>query len=184
VSIAFIVFARFAIAATFALSAASKVPVVRGFAESLGGYGVPKALWKPVALAVIGIEFALSAVLVFGGGTALVVALSVTVALLLVFSVALSRRLATASAAKAPCFCFGSVARTVSFVDLARNGGLIVLAAGAISAIVSLPSGMHSSTTISAPADAVELALVVVSAVTFAMIWSRVPDIVQLITDK
>ena len=117
--------ARITLAATFGLSAVTKLADRRGFARALRDFGLPAGDALSWLLPVI--EGGLALVLVLVRGAAWPAFLAVAV--LAVFTGAVVANLVGGRAA--PCPCFGPPAagsRPVSAATLARNGYLVALA--------------------------------------------------------
>jgi uncharacterized membrane protein YphA (DoxX/SURF4 family) len=117
--------ARITLAATFGLSAATKLADRRGFALALRDFGMPAGDALSWLLPVI--EGGLALLLVLARGTAWPAFLAVGV--LAVFTGAVVANLVGGRAA--PCPCFGppaAGARPVSAATVARNGCLVALA--------------------------------------------------------
>ncbi len=117
--------ARLALAAVLVFAGAAKVLELEGFRRALPALGVPHAAVGSVAVAVPLAELALAVMLV-PVATAPAAAVGVT-ALLLVVSAALAR--AALTGAVEDCACFGALGALRPRWALARNAGLIGLAA-------------------------------------------------------
>jgi uncharacterized membrane protein YphA (DoxX/SURF4 family) len=118
--------AALVLAAVFALAAAAKWRDLPGTARAMATFGLPRP-WL-VARIVPGVEAALALGLVLTPAASAVVAL----ALLSAFTVLVVLRL-RGGGAGTPCGCFGSWGRsTLSWVDVMRNGLLVVTALIAI----------------------------------------------------
>jgi hypothetical protein len=116
--------ARVDLAAAFALSAGAKLADLPGTAAGLAAFGAPAPALSARALPVLEAALAVG-LLAFPDQPAPGVAALVTVA---VFTAVVGRRLAQGRAV--PCPCFGAREdRPVSVATLARNVGLLVLAA-------------------------------------------------------
>jgi hypothetical protein len=117
--------ARITLAATFGLSAASKLADRPGFARTLREFGLPRSAALSWALPVVEGGLALALVLVRGEPWPAFLA----VAVLALFTGAVVANLI--SGRPAPCPCFGpptAGARPVSAATVARNGYLVALA--------------------------------------------------------
>lgn len=125
--------AAVALAAIFAIAAASKLRDLPGTAERFDALGLPSpsVFAAIVPLAEIGIVLLLLIVPAAGGLAALV-----TLAFFTTFLVGRLR-----AGVHAPCACFGAArALPLSWVDVARNLGLAVLAAAAL--LTDRPGGV------------------------------------------
>jgi hypothetical protein len=119
------VVARITLAATFGLSAATKIGQRRAFAGALKDFGLPRADALSWALPLVEGGLALALVLVTGEAWPAVLAIAV----LAVFTGAVIANLI--GDRPAPCPCFGppaSDARPVSAATIARNGYLAAFA--------------------------------------------------------
>lgn len=113
------------LAAVFARAAFPKLRDRDATARSFAALGLPSG----TAVVVPGVELALAAALILAPGWAAVGAL----ALLAAFSTFLAR--AVRAGVRAPCNCFGSARHApVSWVELARNGLLALVALVALTA--------------------------------------------------
>ncbi len=121
------------LAAAFAVAALTKLADPAATARTFAALGVPRP-W-PMARAVPLVEALLAVGLVVAPGWAAVAGLVVLAG----FTVFLAGRLR--AGVRTPCGCFGSGKDPLSWVDLARNGGLLLLAAVAVGADApSVPS--------------------------------------------
>jgi len=117
--------ARITLAATFGLSAATKLADRRGFARALGAFGMPASDALSWLLPLI--EGGLAPVLVLVRGAAWPAFLAVAV--LALFTGAVVANLVGGRAAPCPCFGLPAAgARPVSAATVARNGYLVALA--------------------------------------------------------
>jgi hypothetical protein len=116
--------ARVDLAVAFALSAGAKLADLRGTTAGLAAFGAPAPALSARVLPALEAALAVG-LLAFPDAPAPGVAALLTVA---VFTVMVGRRLAQGRAV--PCPCFGArEGRPVSVATLARNLGLLVLAA-------------------------------------------------------
>jgi hypothetical protein len=117
--------ARITLAATFGLSAATKLAQRRGFAEALRDFGLPRSDLLSWTLPLVEGGLGLALVLVQGAAWPAFVAIAV----LALFTGAVVANLI--GDRPAPCPCFGpptAGARPVSAATVARNGYLVALA--------------------------------------------------------
>lgn len=122
---AFLLVARFALAAVFAVAGIAKLRDSRGSRKSLGDFGVPAAL-TPVFAVLLPLGELACAIALLRGHWAVKGAVG-AIALLTVFSVAITASLARGRAPD--CHCFGQLSRSpVSWWTLVRNLALLVLA--------------------------------------------------------
>jgi thiol-disulfide isomerase/thioredoxin/uncharacterized membrane protein YphA (DoxX/SURF4 family) len=125
-----IVLARLALCAVFAFAGMQKLRDRAGFRDGLSAFGVPLTLREPVALAIIALELAVAAALLFDESAA---AGAIGAAgLLAIFTTVLIAHLARGK--RPACNCFGAVkTRPIGWPNVARNLVLITLA-GAVAA--------------------------------------------------
>jgi hypothetical protein len=117
--------ARITLAATFGLSAATKLAQRRGFVEALRDFGLPRSDLLSWTLPLVEGGLGLALVLVQGAAWPAFVAIAV----LALFTGAVVANLI--GDRPAPCPCFGpptAGARPVSAATVARNGYLVALA--------------------------------------------------------
>jgi len=158
--------ARCALAAVFLTAAISKLLDRDRFGLALKAFGAPARLTAPLSVAVPVLELAL-AILLLEAGTAQAAAIG-AMALLAVFSVAISRALRLG--VEADCGCFGEQPSPVSNATLMRNAGLIVLTAPVA---VAGPGGTLSSAAV--PAETVlVLAALGAAAILGAFCWQLI----------
>ena len=100
-----------------------------------------------------------------------IIAFSLAVILLLLFSVALTTVLLRGI--QTTCNCFGSSSHSVSYTDLIRNIGLLLCAGGGAYLTVLT----HTST----PLTFFEWGVTALFACTFAIIWTQIGEIVRLL---
>ena len=162
---------------TLGLSAISKAIAFSGFADSLSSYYVPAGLARLAASAVIGTEALLAMVLAFGGGLLRLEGLLATVVLLVIFSAALVKNLSVSRRDRASCYCFGASARTVSWIDLIRNGGLITLAIAGELGILGANRSVLPPAGLANP----EIWPMAMAGVFLALIWSQLAEVVGVI---
>lgn len=117
--------ARGALAAVFVTAAISKLADRDRFRRALEAFGAPPRLIGPLAVAIPVVELAL-AVLLLPTGTAQGAAIG-AMALLALFGIVISRAIRMGT--EAGCGCLGDRSSPASSATLARNAGLIVLAA-------------------------------------------------------
>ena len=117
--------ARITLAATFALSAVTKVADRSGFAQALRDFGLPRSDVLSWTLPLVEGGLGLALILVQGSAWPAFLAIAV----LAVFTGAVAANLL--GERPAPCPCFGpptAGARPVSATTVARNGALVALA--------------------------------------------------------
>lgn len=106
----------------------AKATDLSGFALSLSkDFYVPDALARPIAVAIVGVEWLAAAGLAVGGASARVAA-AVALLLFIVFSLAIATILVEKR--RVSCRCFGASSETLSPIDLGRNAVYIGAAGG------------------------------------------------------
>jgi Methylamine utilisation protein MauE len=155
--------ARVLIGLVFAVSAFTKVRNRRSFAAFRSSIVdlrlLPKPLVNPVAVAVVGTEMVIPALLLAPATPA--AGFVLTMLLLVAFSVAIARVLAAGTTAS--CRCFGVSAAPFGRHHLYRNGALtVVAAAGLVAAAGPVSSGAVPAGSAVAAGTAAVGALVVV----------------------
>ncbi|QJU54601.1 hypothetical protein SCB71_15895 [Herbiconiux sp. KACC 21604] len=119
------------IAVTFAWSGVAKLRSPAATREALVAFGVPRSAVAWGAWAVPIVECAIAVLLLAAPGLVFVAAAVGAVGLLVVFSAAVLRVIRAGEAVH--CNCFGAAsAAPVTGATLARNGALVVVAAGAL----------------------------------------------------
>jgi hypothetical protein len=162
-----LMFCRWSIGLTFAVSAFGKARELRAFELAVVDLaGVPAGRARPVALATLLAEV-LVVLAVAVGGPALPVGFGLAAGLLLLFSFVLARALRRRTAVS--CNCFGASERPISGYDLVRNGALLACCVAGL-ALVDRP----------APAAAV-IVLLALMAGCFMLIVTNAEDIVDLL---
>jgi len=117
-----LIFCRWAIGLTFAVSAVGKAASMPSFRDAITDFAVvPARLRGAAAVAAVGSE-GLAAAGVAAGGDFASAGFALALALLAVFSAALA--VVLRKKAKVSCNCFGSSERQVSWYDLGRNAVL------------------------------------------------------------
>ncbi len=176
-----LLFAEMTVCATFGASFIQKALGQQEFANALGSFGIPKKVQRQCALLVTTLEL-LTASLVLFPGRAMLVGFALAAGLLCAFSIVLS--LAITSGVTATCHCFGSSGVALSWFDVLRNVGLLTLVTTswiiAIQSKGGVLSGGQSILAVAAGAPGQTLAILA-SAIVFALIWARIPELVQLI---
>lgn len=152
------------LAVAFGWAAAAKTLGFRPWRAALAGYGLPPALERVSAVAVPSAESAVCA-LILAGSVALGAGLAVL--LLLGFSTAVVRARRSLGD-RLPCGCFGGARSRGAELMLARNAGLIVLAAIALGSV-----GVGPSLPQLEPADAFPAGLAAVGAGLAAWVLTR-----------
>lgn len=164
-------FCRVTIGLTFAYSFLMKVRDVNQFAQTIANFKLVPLRWeRPLALLFLSGEAAVVVFLVIGGqllplalGLALLLLMAFTAALVLV----LVRNIQTA------CNCFGSTQKIVSYVDVWRNAGLVL-----VSAIGLWAAGATGNVKVTL--TLIELFLIAIIATIFVLLWTNLHDIVTL----
>jgi|SRR5579859_5128133 len=173
-----LVFARAVIGATFFASAAVKSLRPRPFVDALPGMGVPSPYAGALAVLIITTEWIVTVTMV-AGGPLLVPGFGLAAAMLIIFSVALFRVIASGVDAK--CYCFGSGANAISSIDLVRNAGLVGLVLiGAETMGPNISIGWLPGVLLEKGSQ-IESFIAAVAGFGFAMIWSQLPDIFKLL---
>jgi uncharacterized membrane protein YphA (DoxX/SURF4 family) len=125
---------RFVLGVVFLLAGLAKLPRLRDFEATVGGYGLLPTRWVPtVARSIPTVELVIGALLLAGFETRWV-ALA-TASVLVVFSAAVVVNLARGRELDCGCFAVGAP-RRIGWLLVARN---IVLVALSIVAVVSVP---------------------------------------------
>lgn len=163
-----LVFCRLTIGLLFAYAFVGKVRDLAGFAQTITSFKLLPPRWsKGVALLFLGGEAAV-VVLLLIGGELLPLAFGLALLLLTTFTIALVsvlvRRIQT------PCNCFGKRDQPVTYADVWRNAGLVLLSA------IGLWTAGQASITL----NLVELFLIAVIAIVFVLLWTNLTDIVTL----
>ncbi|HEU5271734.1 MAG TPA: MauE/DoxX family redox-associated membrane protein [Jatrophihabitans sp.] len=164
-----LMFCRWSIGLTFAVSAIGKARDLRGFELAVTELrALPAGLARPAALATVLAE-ALVVLALAVGRLALPIGFGLAAGLLLLFSVVLAaalRRRTTVS-----CNCFGASERPISGYDLIRNGALLACCAAGLAG--------YASTDRQPPAEVI--VLLGLMAGCFALIVTNAEDIVELL---
>jgi hypothetical protein len=127
---ALLIFCRWSIGLTFAVSALGKAAAMGSFRDALVDFGVlPAPVTGLVAGVVVGAE-GLVAALQAAGGVFASAGFALALALLAGFSAILARALRMK--ADVSCNCFGPAERKVSWFDVARNALLALCCAGGL----------------------------------------------------
>jgi hypothetical protein len=160
---------RILIALVFAVSAISKLrgaSAFRSFESATGAMGVPARLVRPAAVTVVAAEVAAALLVALPPGG--LVGLSVTVGLLIAFSVGIA--LALRRGSRASCACFGSSTSPIGRRHLVRNGLLLLVAT----------AGIVGALTGTAPVGLAGIGIVAVAAAVCAALLTRMDDLVAL----
>jgi hypothetical protein len=127
---ALLIFCRWSIGLTFAVSALGKASAMGSFRNAIVDFGLlPARMTGAVAAAVVGAE-GLVAALEAVGSVLASVGFALALALLAGFSAILVRALR--KKADVSCNCFGSSERKISWFDVARNAVLALCCAGGL----------------------------------------------------
>jgi hypothetical protein len=167
---------RSVIALLFSISLIGKVFNPRVFSRSVERFKlIPRQLVPLAALLVLSGEAATVLALALGGRL-LLAGFVLALALLGVFSLALSSVLRRDI--QIPCHCFGASTRPISRYDLWRNAGFVLCALGGCGLAVSAPGHVSQGVSLAAwgiigPASAVIVA-----------VWSQLGEIMQLVRDS
>lgn len=133
-----VLLARIVLAAVFVVSAVAKFRDRPGSRQAVVGFGVPVRLAAPVAAALPVVELGCAGLLVVADPAATVGAL-VALLLLAAFTVAIVVNLRRGN--RIDCHCFGQIgAASIGWTTVARNAGLMVLAAVSLVGAGSLGS--------------------------------------------
>ncbi len=145
--------AAWGLVATFAWAAIAKIVRGEAWQRAVAAFGLRGSAGRAVALAVPVAEVGIVVLFLTG---AVRPAAALTLALVAAFSAAVVRARTTQQRDKVPCGCFGGSGETDYRLLLARNAGLLVLAA-----LILLSPG-DASLTLPENAELVPTALVVV----------------------
>jgi hypothetical protein len=127
---ALVVFFRWTIGLTFAISAIGKATATGSFREAVAAFGVtPRRLNSAIVVATICAE-GLIVVLVAVGSVFVVGGFGLALVLLAFFSAVLARALMRK--VRTSCNCFGRSQRNVTWYDVVRNGVLGLCSAGGL----------------------------------------------------
>lgn len=116
--------ARLAVGVVLLVSAAAKARSWRELPDLLGGYGVPRAVRAPAAVALLLVEAVLGVLLLVGVAARLATLAAFALGLVFVAAVALAR---ARGKKRLRCGCFGTDERSTGFL-LARAAGFTLLA--------------------------------------------------------
>ena len=162
-------FCRITISLTFTYSFLMKVGDVNQFAQTVANFKLVPLRWeRPLALLFLSGEAAVVVFLVIGGQQLLPLAFILALLLLLAFTAALA--LVLVRDIQTSCNCFGNTQKTVSYVDVWRNAGLIL-----VSAI-----GLWTAGNVKGTLNLIELFLIAIIAIIFVLLWTNLTDIVTL----
>lgn len=164
-------FCRVAIGLVFAISSVSKARDVARFQRAVVGFQLlSRQLSNFAAFLFLGGECAVVLLMIIGGPL-LLFGFVLALLLLLLFCIALAsvfaRRL------RVTCHCFGASEKPVTLVDIWRNGGLLLCAAGGCEALI-WTRGVQERV------EGIAWLLIALSAGAFVMIWIQLGEIVQL----
>lgn len=115
---------RLAVGVVLLVAAAAKLRSWRDIPELVGGYGVPRALRAPVAVALVSVEALLGVLLLVGVAPRATTLAAVGLGVLFVAAVAVAR---ARGKKRLRCGCFGTGERSAGFL-LARAAGFTLLA--------------------------------------------------------
>lgn len=161
-------FCRFGIGAAFAVSAVAKLADPSGFRSTVKRFKIlPEGISRPASwLLILGEVAIVSCMAVGGRATAL--AFAAAAAFLVLFQAALisvlTRRIETS------CGCFGQNRRKVSYFDIARNAGLLLLAG---TGWIVTPFGSATSPGVW------QVGVIAVPAVLLVILWINLPDVYE-----
>jgi hypothetical protein len=164
-------FCRIVLGLTFAFSLAGKVRDVGQFMETIRKFDVlPKGWAGPTAVLFLAGEAAVVALLILGG---LLLPLAFALAGLLLFLFTLALLSALRRGIETACNCFGTSQKPLTYYDVGRNAGFILLAATGL--------GMAGATdTLPALAFIEHLFIFIIAAV-FVLLWTNLSEIAALL---
>jgi hypothetical protein len=164
-------FCRLVIGLTFILSFVAKARDIGQFAETIGRFELLPRHWtKATAGLFLGGEAAV-VILLIAGGPLLPLAFALAGLLLLLFTLALLSALQRGI--KTSCHCFGAGDKPLTYYDLGRNAGFILLAAAGL--------GIAGATgTLPALAFIEHLFIFIIAAV-FVLLWTNLSEIAALL---
>lgn len=164
-------FCRITIGLLFAYSFLAKARDVNKFAQTITPFNLLPAHWsQPLALLFLSAELAV-VILVLAGGQSLPIAFALALLLLSTFSATLL--LVLARNIRASCNCFGHSYQPVTYADVWRNVGIILVAAGGLWA-TQAAGGTGAGLTF------IEMLLLVIIASVFVLVWANLGDIMAL----
>lgn len=164
-------FCRVAIGLVFAISSITKARNMTQFQQAIVDFQLlPRKLSKLAAFLFLGGEIAVVLFIILGGSL-LLPGFSLAILLLLIFCAALASVLIRKM--RTSCNCFGSNKKPVTAVDIWRNAGFLLCAAGGCEALIWLRGAQESL-------QAIAWLPIALGAAVFVMIWVQLGEIVQL----
>ena len=164
-------FCRLVIGLTFALSFVGKMRDVGQFAATIGRFDLLPRRWsKAAALLFLGGEAAV-VILIIAGSPLLPLAFGLAILLLLIFSLALLSALRRGI--ETPCNCFGAGNKPLTYYDMGRNAGFILLAAAGL--------GMAGATGAVPTLAFIEHLFIFIIAAVFVLLWTNLSEIAALL---
>jgi hypothetical protein len=164
-------FCRLVIGLTFALSFVSKMRDVGQFTETIRKFDLLPRRWAgPAALLFLGGEAAVVALLILGGRL-LPLAFGLATLLLVLFTLALLSALRRGL--ETSCHCFGASEKPLTYYDVGRNAGFILLAATGL--------GMAGATNAMPSLAFIEHLFIFIIAAVFVLLWTNLREIAALL---
>jgi uncharacterized membrane protein YphA (DoxX/SURF4 family) len=164
-------FGRIVIGLTFVISFVGKARDVGQFAETIDRFELLPWRWaKTAAWLFLGGEAAVVALIILGGRF-LPFAFALAGLLLAVFSLALLSALRRGI--ETSCNCFGASDKPLTYYDVGRNTGFILLAATGL--------GMSGATSAMPALVFIELLFIFIVAAVFVLLWSNLSEIAALL---
>jgi hypothetical protein len=171
VATATLVFCRFALSVLFVASVIGKAARFGAFQRTLVSFEIPTSAAKPFAGLLLLAEMAVVIGLCVGSPL-LLWAFLLAGLLLIAFSVAISRTLARGT--KAPCNCFGSGHRPVTYAEIWRNAGFLVCAC----------IGLLEAQRVPLPPRPLDWPVPALAALGFGLVWMHMGDVVQIMRGR
>jgi hypothetical protein len=164
-------FCRLVIGLVFVISFVGKVRDVGQFAATIGRFELLPRRWtKTAALLFLGGEAAVVALLILGGRL-LPLAFGLATLLLFVFTLALLSALRRGI--ETSCNCFGTSDKPLTYYDVGRNAGFILLAATGL--------GMAGATGAVPTLAFIEHLFIFIIAAVFVLLWTNLSEIAALL---